>query len=576
MVTAPVAGPGASRRGALRAVLLVATVLHALALGPTPALAGGAAIATPHPLATDAGADMLRKGGTAFDAAVAAALVMGVTNPQSSGLGGGGFAVFRATDGAVSTLDFREMAPGWAREDSFLDGSRSPTRGAWAVAVPGESRGLGALHQRGGVLPWAVVVEPARALASEGFPVGADLAAALARRSAEILADPGLRADFAPSGTLLTVGQTCIRAALGRTLAYLALHGPDSLHKGPLAVQIAGFLKGRGVPFTEADLAGYRVVERAPVEGQYRGHRILSMGPPSSGGFVVVEALSILERLRHHEVDARSVDGLRRLAAALRHGFADRAAFGADPDAYEVPLGTLLAPATLDGLAAAVPPRGPVPARLAGHAGQSGALGALLPTDGGTAHLSVVDSAGRAVALTSTVNLDFGALIADPQTGILLNDQMDDFAAVPGKPNAFGLVQSARNAPHPGRRPLSSMSPTIVLSPDGTIRAVVGAAGGPRIITGTLQAILEVVDRGADAAASLSPPRLHHQWMPEAIEIEAGVDDAALATLKSEGFTVEAMRGRAVVQIVVVDPKSGALSAAGDPRAGGTGIVLAP
>lgn len=532
------------------------------------------AVASPHPLSTRAGASMLQAGGTAFDAAVATALAMGVVHPQSSGLGGGGFAVYRQPGQKPAALDFREMAPAWANEDSFADGTRSPTRGAWSVAVPGESRGLGAVHAAGGKLPWSAVVEPARALAADGFPISKELAEALAKRSAEVLADPGLRADFAPAGLPLKEGEICKRPALARTLEYLQLHGPDGLHRGPLAVALAGFVASKGAPLTEADLAAYRVVPRSPVSLSYRGWQVHSMAPPSSGGFVIAQSLGILERAGHAKMVPFEPDWTRTLAGALRHAFADRATYGADPDAYEVPLTTLLAPSTLDTLAGVLPARGPVPLRVAGWAGQSGEIRSVLPEDGGTAHLSALDTSGGVVALTSTVNLDFGALIADPQTGVVLNDQMDDFAAVPGKANAFGLMQSARNAPKAGRRPLSSMSPTLVLDGDGDVRLVVGGAGGPRIITGTLQTLLAVLDRGADATAALASPRIHHQWLPDLVEIEGGAPAATGEALRAEGFTIEAMRGRAVVQAIVVGLGDGAVTAAGDPRAVGTGEVV--
>ncbi len=540
-----------------------------------PAVTAGA-VATAHPLGTAAGEAMLRAGGNAFDAAVAAALVVGVVNPQSSGLGGGGFAVYKTADGAPASLDFREMAPSFFAKEMYEDGSKDPQRGPWSTGIPGEPAGLAALHRAGGRLPWADVVEPARVAAAEGFEVGPDLARALARRADRVLADEGLRADFAPDGVVLKEGETCVRAALGETLAYLQAHGGDAFYRGPLAISVAGFLAGQGTPWTADELAAYTVRERPALTGAYRGHGVHAMGPPSSGGIAIVQMLRFLEATGHHELDPGGAEHVRGLLHGMAHAFADRATYGGDPDFADVPVAALLAEDLTGQLLERTPEAGPVPLREAGWAGITGASKVLLNDDGGTSHLSVLDGEGGAVAMTLTINLDFGSLQADPGTGIVLNDEMDDFAAVTGKPNAFGLVQGEANAPAPGKRPLSSMSPTLVTDADGRVVLAAGAAGGPRIITATLQTLLHVVDRGMGPEDALAAPRVHHQWLPPKVWAEGGLAAEARAALAAEGFAFVDSRGLAVAQAVTFDPATGAFAAGADPRAGGSGAVVAP
>lgn len=542
---------------------------------PSPTSPTSGAVAAAHPLAADAGAGILRLGGNAFDAAVATALVLGVVNPQSSGLGGGGFAVYKPAGGAVAALDFREMAPSFFDADTFAVEGRDSARGPWSTGVPGEAAGLAELHRQGGRLEWARVVEPARRIAAEGFEVGPDLASAASRYRDRILADPGLRAFLAPDGVPLTAGQTCRRPALAETLSYLQLHGGDAFYKGPVAVAISGFLARQGLPWSEAELTAYRVRPRDVLEASWRGNRVYTMPPPSSGGVVVLQSLAMLEATGHHELDPGSAPWTRTLAQVLTHAFADRAAYGGDPDFVELPLSDLLDPGLAASLLAVTPERGPVPLYQAGLAGLRGETKARVGDDGGTSHLSVLDGEGNAVALTTTVNLHFGSLQADPITGVVLNDEMDDFTARPGQPNAFGLVQGTANAPDAGKRPLSSMTPTLVVDPEGRVLLAVGAAGGPRIITATLQAMLAVVDRGLPLDEALAAPRLHAQWLPEDVWFEPGLPPETLQTLRGEGFAFRESSHLATAHAAAFDPVSGAFSAAADPRAGGAGRVVA-
>lgn len=550
----------------------VAVAPDVLPVPPT----GGGVVASAHPLATDAGEAILRRGGSAFDAAVAVALMLGVVNPQSSGLGGGGFALFRTSGGEIASLDFRESAPSFFDAEVYQEQGRDPQRGPWASGIPGEAAGLAELHLVGGTLPWAEIVEPARAAAANGFPVGADLARALARRADQILADPGLAADFAPAGVVLKEGESCRREALANTLGYLQLHGGTALYRGPLAISLAGFFAAQGVPWTAEELAAYRVRSRRVLTGSYRGRAVHTMGPPSSGGIAILQILALLEVAEHHAMAVGGPDHARTLVDAMAHAFADRATYGGDPDFAEVPVAALLDPELAPALWSATPAQGPVPRFEAGLAGRLGQSRGLVADDGGTSHLSVIDGAGRAVALTTTVNLDFGSLQADPGTGLVLNDEMDDFAARPGEPNAFGLIQGGNNAPAPGKRPLSSMSPTLVTDGEGRVILAVGAAGGPRIITATLQVILAVIDRDLPVDEAVAAPRVHHQWLPEVVLAEPGLGADTRARLEAEGFEFRDSGHLATAQAAAFDPATGTFTGAADPRAGGSATVVSP
>ncbi len=536
----------------------------------------GGVVAAPSDHAAAVGNYILRAGGTAIDAAIATTLALGVVRPQSSGLGGGGFAVYSEMNGSIKSLDFREVGPSFFNKDIYLDSDRDSRRGPWSTGVPGEAKGLAELHRIGGCMTWFDLVEPARALAADGFVVERDLARALVRRSEKILSDEGLSASFSVDGKVLGEGDTCRRTALAETLAYLQLHGGDALYRGPLAVSLTGFLANQGLPWTTEDLANYQVVHREVVTGTYRNYGVYSMGPPSSGGLVLLESLGILEA---HESKAAPFGGtswMRSLLGALRHSFADRAAYGGDPDYVEVPVAELLDEALHQRLAGSIPEKGPVPLNASGLAAERGDLAALVADDHGTAHLSVIDGDGMAVSLTTTVNLDFGSLQADPATGIIFNDQMDDFSAEPGKANAFGLVQGANNRPGAGRRPLSSMSPTLVTDASGRVVLAVGGAGGPRIISGTLQAILGVIDRGLSPEQAVAAPRLHHQWLPNRVFVEDSMPTEGRSHLEAEGFKMAGYDYAGVLQAASFDPDTRTFSGGSDPRASGGVRVWQP
>lgn len=543
--------------------LLAAVVLPAAS--PPPLRAHRFAVASPERLASEAGAEMLRQGGTAADAAVATALVLGVVTPWSCGIGGGGFAlVWKAEDRSATFLDFRETAPAAATADMFLrDGRPDPNlsrRGALAVAVPGEVAGLAELSRRFGRLGLARAAAPAIRLAEQGFPARRRGLEALGARP---VTDPAIARIFSPGGALVTAGTTLRNLPLARTLRAIARGGPEAFYRGAVARAIAAAVRAGGGILTEADLAAYRVRERAPLRGRYRGRELLTAPPPSSGGVVLLEALALLEPHDLRRLGAGSSAHLHLVAEALKAAFADRAIHLGDPDHSSVPVERLLEPSRLRERAARLRLDRALPASAWATAPQA-------PDDHGTSHLSVVDAEGNAVALTTTVNLEFGAELTAGDTGVVLNDEMDDFAAAVGNPNAFDLVQSVANAVGPGKRPLSSMSPTIVVGPDGP-QLVTGSAGGPRISSSTLQVILGVVDFGLDASAALGLPRIHHQWLPDVLRLEHEVPADVCRALRARGHAVERMEAVGRAHAVVVRREGGRrwLEAASDPRTEG-------
>jgi len=507
------------------------------------------AVATADPLATAAAEEILRAGGNAADAAVAAALVLGVVNPWNSGIGGGGFAlVHRASDRATTFLDFRETAPAAATADMFVREGRAvpelSRRGGLAVGVPGEVAGLAEISRRFGKLGLAKAAAAAIRIAERGYPAGPEIAEVFRGGPP---ADGGLAQVFFHAGALLPTGAPIRNRPLAATLRAIAKRGPDAFYRGRIAKAIATSVRAAGGIVTEADLAGYRTREAAPIRGTYRGHSVASAPLPSSGGLVLIEALAVLERFDLRAHGPGSADHLHLVAEALKPGFADRAEFLGDTPVGRAAMVLLLAPSRLQARASRVRADRALPASRWAEPREG-------PRDAGTTHLAVVDAEGNAVALSSTVNLGFGAHLTAAGTGVVLNDQMDDFAAQPGTANAFGLVQSAENAVGPGKRPLSSMSPTIVFDAAGAPVLVVGAAGGPRIISSTLQVLVGVVDFRLSAAEALALPRVHHQWMPDVLEMEPAVTNDACRALSALGHRIVRRERIGTAQAVARSP----------------------
>lgn len=522
----------------------------------------GAAVATAHGLATDAAADVLRDGGNAVDAAVAAAFVLAVAEPYSSGLGGGGFFVIHMAGGGEQfALDARETAPAAANRDMYLrDGVVMPglsRTGALSVATPGLVRGLEAVHARCGRRPWAELVELARRLAAEGVPVDAHLLARIEYHRNRF--DAAAREVFLPGGELPAEGALLRQSDLAATLAAIRDGGAEGFHDGPVAERIVAAVRSAGGGLSRDDLANYTPVWREPVRGRYRDLDIISMPPPSSGGVHLVQMLNMLRDADLPGLPTNASARYHRLAETMKFAYADRSRWLGDPDHVDVPTERLLSTARADSQAALIAPDTVYPWRLCGG------IDVNAPEGDHTTHLSVVDAEGNAVAATLTVNLGFGSGMVAAGTGVVLNDEMDDFVAAPGVPNAFGLVGGEANAVAPGKRPLSSMTPTILLR-DGRVFMVTGSPGGSRIITATLQTILAVVDHGLSPGAAAALPRIHEQWCPDTLYYEpAAVDSTTLGALRGLGHALRERASMGNVQLIVVG-EDGRPVGASDPR----------
>ena len=508
-------------------------------------------VVSDHRLASAVGRDVMRNGGNAVDAAVATALALAVVHPSAGNLGGGGFMMIRLADGRAVALDFREKAPAAATRDMYVAKPQDSTVGYRAVGVPGTPAGLWTAHERYGKLPWKALVEPAVRLARDGFPLSRELALSLREHDFHGFAE-SVR-QFQRDGRFYAGGETFRQPLLAQTLVRLE-RGPDGFYRGETARQIAGAMCEHGGLVTEKDLADYRPVVREPLRAAYRGYEVLTMPPPSSGGIALLQMLGTVDgRLAGYG----SADTVHVTVEAMRRAFADRAAFLGDPDFVKVPVERLLSKERIEGFRRAISPR----------ATPSGELNPTLdaPHEGtNTTHFTVVDGEGAAVSCTYTLNTGFGSGAA--VAGFLLNNEMDDFASAPGRPNAYGLIQGEANAIAPGKRPLSSMTPTI-LTKGGKLFMALGSPGGPTIINTVFETILDVVDFGMDAQRAVAAPRYHHQWRPDAIAYEPFAFSPDLITaLRAKGHVFAARpSGQGSCHAVRVLP-DGWRSAGCDPR----------
>ncbi len=550
----------------------------ARAAASAPAFASNAMVTTSQVDATQAGLAMLHAGGNAVDAAVAAGLALCVTQPNSTGIGGGAFLLIRSADGEVVALDARETAPAAATRDMYVAGDVAKDAslfGPLAVATPGLIAGFAEAHRVLGKLPWRDVVAPSIALAEQGYEVGPYQA-----RVHQYMGGRGLPGRFAETARIffprapdaLRAGWKLRQPELARTLRAVAEEGRDGFYRGVVADAIVSTVQLKGGLLTAEDLIQYRPKRRPPVRGTYRGYEILSFPPPSSGGVALVEALNILEGFDLAARPAGSSASLHLISEALKFAFADRAAFLGDPDFVDVPVAGLTSKQYARGLAARINPpwwkrapwrwfRGEVAARVAGP-GEP-------PRGTGTTHLSVTDAHGNAVSITLSVNTPFGSWVTVPGTGVVLNNHMDDFAKAINTPNEYGLLDTrGANAIAPGKRPLSSMSPTLVLK-DGKPFMVTGSPGGPRIISTTLQTIVNVVDYGMDVQAAVAAPRFHHQWSPNRILIEEAVPEDVERGLTERGHEVVRQRDWSAANAIVIDPETGLHYGGSDPRRDG-------
>ena len=558
--------------GAVFAELAVCSAGFAGAATPPPFRAAHAAVASDNALASAAGVAALKGGGNAIDAACATALALGVVHPDSSGIGGGGFSIiYLAKEKKSYALDFRERAPAAITPASFFKARKVQPelskRGGLAVAVPGEVRGLSEMVKRWGKLPFSRCVDGAQKLAARGFPVSWRLAQNLSAIDRKETGDKKFMEMF--TGKPLAEGAIWRRPELAWTLGKLRAGGADAFYKGEVAKEIVKAVASSGGVLSAEDLADYTATERTPLATDYRGLRVYSMPPSSSGGVVLVEALGILAA--HYPTDADlQRDGrgssayLHVVSEALKHGFADRARFLGDTDFVAVDLPHLTSAAYHAELARRIKPGAVLPRDA------YGTLGALPAErkDGGTTHLSVIDAEGNAVALTSTVNLGFGAHLVAGKTGIVLNDQMDDFSLTPGVPNAFGLIGNEQNAVAPRKRPLSSMAPTIAVDSTGRVKVVVGAAGGPTIISATAEVLLNVVDWKLDAQAAVAAPRIHDQWFPDLLMVEGEIPPDVTAGLEQRGHKIKETPHVGTVNVLVRTDKG--IEAGAEPRSPST------
>ncbi len=528
------------------------------------ALAGerppGQAVASAHPEATAAGIAVLELGGNAFDAAVAVSAVLAVVEPYSSGLGGGGFwLLHRASDGLEVMIDGRERAPGKAHRDMYLDADGEPIPrasidGPLAAGIPGEPAALVHIARRYGRLPLALSLAPAIRLAREGFVVDAHYRRMAQWRLDALRASPEAAAIFLKDGEVPPLGHRIVQPALADTLERLARDGRDGFYAGEVARRLVEAVQAAGGIWTLEDLADYRVVEREPVVGHFQGHRVVSAAPPSSGGVVLIEMLNMLEALKATEQPA--AQQVHRMIEAMRRAYEDRARYLGDPDFVDMPLARLLDPAWARERLRDFDP---------GHAGSSRPMSEPGGAGSDTTHFSIIDREGNRVAATLSINYPFGSGFVAAGTGVLLNDEMDDFSIKPGVPNVYGLVGNEANAIAPGKRMLSSMSPTFVEGPDRV--AILGTPGGSRIISMVLIGVLEAV-AGHPPERWVRRLRFHHQYLPDEVQYEPGAfTEATRKALEAQGHRLRELDDHyGNMQAVLWDRRAGRLEVASDPR----------
>jgi gamma-glutamyltranspeptidase/glutathione hydrolase len=526
-----------------------------------------AAIASANAYATDAGMEVLAQGGNAFDAAVAVSATLGLVEPESSGLGGGAFMLLRtAKDGRDVFVDARERAPLAATRDMFLDAQGNAVRqrsidGALAAAIPGLPAGLEHLAKRYGRLPLSKSLAPAIRLAREGWNFGPKNSAMLGYRSQVLAKDRAAAALFLREGKVPAIGTRMRNPDYARTLELIARRGADGFYRGDYARRLVAGVRAAGGIWSERDLAEYRVVEREPIRLRHRGFEIVTAPPPSSGGVALATILHILEGYEYPKLER--VPRLHFTVEAMRRAYRDRAAYLGDPDFVPVPVPLLTSREYAAGLRAGIHPDRATPSELLPSA-------TLSPSGPDTSHFSIIDTEGNLVAITQTVNLPYGNAVVVPGTGFLLNNEMDDFSVKPGVPNAYGLVGEDANAIAPGKRPLSSMTPTFLIGDDRI--AAIGTPGGSRIVTMVLLGLFELMD-GQGAQATADAPRYHHQYLPDQLSAEPEAFSAEeVAALKARGHDVRiGDRSWGNMNVVLWRRDTGAVEAGADPRWKGVG-----
>jgi gamma-glutamyltranspeptidase/glutathione hydrolase len=563
---------------------LLASIAAAAPLRPKHA--PHAIVASVHELASRAGVEMLRSGGNAIDAAVATGFALAVVHPQAGNLGGGGFLLLRNANGETHFIDFRERAPAAATANMYLDAQGnvipdsskdSSVVGYKSIGVPGSVAGLVYAEKRYGKLSIDKVMAPAIKFARDGFPLAYEDTQDL--KDDEYLAQfPESKRIFLRDGNYYQPGELFKQPELARTLERLA-KDPDEFYHGAMARELAAAIHKGGGLVTAADLAAYEVKEREPIRGSYRGYDIISAPPPSSGGVALLEILNILEGFDLAKLGNRSADAIHLETEAFRRAFYDRSDFMGDPDFAKVPVAQLIdkkyAAAWRDSIdinhaSLSKDLKRPSFSELE-RVAQSRSRGLAIREPENTTHYSVVDAEGNAVSVTTTLNDSFGSRVTAEGLGFLLNDEMDDFAAKPGVPNSYGLIQGPANAIGPGKRPLSAMAPTIVLK-DGKLFLVLGSPGGPTIITSVANILIGVVDFSLDIEEAVNAPRYHHQWLPDQILVEDRLSPDTMNLLRSKGHKLNVEHFWGDGECIMIDPKTGERLGASDGRNNGKAV----
>ncbi|WP_304352077.1 gamma-glutamyltransferase [Comamonas testosteroni] len=528
-----------------------------------PVIAKNGMVASEQELATQIGVDILKAGGNAVDAAVAVGFALAVALPNAGNIGGGGFMmVHDARSGKDIALDFREVAPRGASRNMYLDAGGKVIDGKslythYAVGVPGTVAGMTHALSRWGSMPLARVMAPAIALADKGYPVSVTLAKTLDQEKKNMGRWPATQAVFWRNGAPLQTGERLVQKDLAQSLRLISQQGAKAFYEGAIAQKIVAEMAPHAHALSLQDLRDYKVAEREPVRGSYRGYQIVTMPPPSSGGAHLIQILNMMERWPMNQWGADSAQSVHYMTEAMKLAYADRSEYLGDPDFVKIPLKGLISKSYASELAASIKPQ-------QARSGKDIRPGRPQPYESDqTTHYSVVDKAGNAVAVTYTLNTNFGSGIVAKGTGILLNNEMDDFSAKPGVANAYGLVGGDANAVQAGKRPLSSMTPTLVLK-DGKPVLVTGSPGGARIITTVLQQIVNHIDFGMNPAEAAATPRFHHQWTPDELRVEKGFSPDTLALLRQWGHKVALKASMGRTQTIEI--RDGLLRGASDPR----------
>ncbi|MFZ1702009.1 MAG: gamma-glutamyltransferase [Pyrinomonadaceae bacterium] len=570
-------------RSTVTRIIVISLALAILPLGgysvhaaPAPARGKSAMVASQHEIASKIGVEVLKKGGNAVDAAIAVGIALAVVYPEAGNLGGGGFMLIRKKSGEAYAIDYREMAPKAASRDVYVDkdgnlinGEGSSTVGYRASGVPGTLAGFDLAFTKygSGKVKWSDLVRPARAVAQNGYVLSYRLAELFKAYRSSLSNYPDSNRIFLNNGKFYEEGDTLRQPDLAATLGRVERLGAREFYTGQTAKLIAADMKANGGLITLDDLNNYQAKERTPLRGTYRGHEIITMPPPSSGGVVMLGVLNMLEAYDVEKMGFNSAARFHILTEAMRRTFADRAEYMGDPDFADVPFKKLIDKKYASERRASIDPTKASTSQEIRFGQPTG------PESMDTTHFTVVDSDGTVVTNTYTINDLYGSRVTAKGTGVLLNDEMDDFAARPGKPNMFGLVQGERNKVEGGKRPLSSMTPTIVLRKDGSLWFALGARGGPRIISAVMQSVMNVIDFGMDIQEAIDAPRIHHQWLPDQIMYEPfGLSPDTMAVLSGYGHKfVDRPGGIASATGIMIDDKGVRLGAI-DSRSDGLAV----